>query len=127
MFALTLQPLFLLSLVLTVVASVLLVLVIAGIKHRVDAQQKEIVKACAVLREYGWVKTADLMADIAVGDYSRAIGRAVDLANELSDPKQAILVITEAVCGALPKLLATDGARERLLKLIKANMPVEEA
>lgn len=123
--ALTLQPMFVWILVLVVVAAVLLVMVVAGIKHRVDAKQKRIVKACAVLREYGWNKTADLMADIAVGDYSQAIGKAVDLAEEMGDPAQAALVIAEAVCKSLPKLLTVDGTKERILKIVRPAM--EEA
>ena len=65
---------------------------------------------------------ADLMADLAVGDYSQAIGRAVDLAEEMGDPEQAVLVIQQAVLKSLPKLLQDEGAKLKIIKIVEPFM-----
>ncbi len=88
-------------------------------KNAIDDVQKKIIRAVGVFKKYGWDRTADIGVDLGAGDASDAIKKFLALAEEMTDPEQAVALITGSAFKALPAMLNDDGTRVKLFKAVE--------
>ena len=95
-----------------------------AIEHR----RRDMIDLAARLKELGLERLAGFATSYAIGDYSGLWVEGKILAKQLMDTDEAMELLAKSFFTQLPKRLAMDGDREKILRVVDDfRLLVEEA